>query len=265
MRKSSVSKQSKHSSCSAAVERRALRARRRANFLCQRATSGAPSAMRSRGRARLGCDLGVRHDARHEALLLRFGGVEDAAFEQDLERDVGAGEPHQRRHLRHTPSPGPRFLIGAPKRLDSPQMRRSHSAAISRPPPTQMPWICATSGWRHVGERARRRVHRVAVLDRLRLVGALVANSAMSLPGENAFSPAPRSMMQRSAVVGGRARRSRAPRSRHMPRVSALSFSGRLSTTVAIGAVALDLDRFAHRWRSPVEEARRGPCRSTGT
>ena len=36
--------------------------------------------------------------------------------------------------------------FGAPNRLPAPQMRRSHSAAISSPPPTQMPWICATRG-----------------------------------------------------------------------------------------------------------------------
>ena len=68
----------------------------------------------------------------------------------------------------------PRFLIGAPKRLDSPQMRRSHSAAISRPPPTQMPWICATSGWRQRGERrapsraSRRRTRSPAPCSRAR-------------------------------------------------------------------------------------------------
>ncbi len=38
--------------------------------------------------------------------------------------------------------------MGTPKRLDSPQMRMSARPAISRPPPTQMPWICATTGWR---------------------------------------------------------------------------------------------------------------------
>ena len=36
--------------------------------------------------------------------------------------------------------------MGTPKRLDSPQMRRSQQAAISSPPPTQMPWIIATVG-----------------------------------------------------------------------------------------------------------------------
>ena len=41
-----------------------------------------------------------------------------------------------------------------PNRLPAPQMRRSQSAAISRPPPTQMPWICATSGWRHAASAA---------------------------------------------------------------------------------------------------------------
>ena len=40
----------------------------------------------------------------------------------------------------------PRRLIGTPKRLERPQIRRSARAAISRPPPTQMPWIMATTG-----------------------------------------------------------------------------------------------------------------------
>jgi hypothetical protein len=29
-------------------------------------------------------------------------------------------------------------------------MRMSARPAISRPPPTQMPWICATTGWRQL-------------------------------------------------------------------------------------------------------------------
>jgi hypothetical protein len=42
----------------------------------------------------------------------------------------------------------PSLLIGTPKRDDSPQMRRSHCAAISSPPPMQAPWISAIVGWR---------------------------------------------------------------------------------------------------------------------
>ena len=34
-----------------------------------------------------------------------------------------------------------------PKRLPSPQMRRSHINATSRPPPTHAPWIIAIVGW----------------------------------------------------------------------------------------------------------------------
>ena len=56
--------------------------------------------MRSRRRPRLRGDLGIGNDARDEALVLRLGGAEDAAFEQDLERDVGAREAHERRHFR---------------------------------------------------------------------------------------------------------------------------------------------------------------------
>ena len=72
-----------------------------------------------------------------------------------------------------------------------------------------------------------------------------VANSPMSLPGENAFSPAPLSTMQRNESSAER-RPTVSPSSRHIGLVSALSFSGRFSTTVAIVAVALDLDQFGH-------------------
>src|SRR5688572_3628295 len=56
----------------------------------------------------------------------------------------------------------------------------------------------------------------------------------MSLPGENAFSPAPRRMMQRTPSSADSVSIA-SPRRPHIARVRALSFSGRLSTTVAIG------------------------------
>jgi hypothetical protein len=40
----------------------------------------------------------------------------------------------------------PSFMIGAPKRADSPAMRRSQAHAISSPPPTQGPRMAATVG-----------------------------------------------------------------------------------------------------------------------
>ena len=55
----------------------------------------------------------------------------------------------------------------------------------------------------------------------------------MSLPGENDFSPAPRMITQRSESSADN-RSIVSPSDAHMPRVSAFSFSGRLSTTVAI-------------------------------
>src|SRR6266542_6766822 len=129
----------------------------------------------------------------------------------------------------------PRFLIGAPKRLDSPQMRRSHSAAISSPPPTQMPWICATSGWRQLAS-----ARAVACMTRpysiaCALFERSLANSPMSLPGEKAFSPAPRTITQRSASSAESASIV-SPNSRHIAFVSAFSFSGRFRMTVAIDA-----------------------------
>jgi hypothetical protein len=60
-----------------------------------------------------------------------------------------------------------------------------------------------------------------------------VANSAMSLPGANALPPAPRSTTQRSASSADSSRIA-SPRRCHIGLVSALSLSGRLSTTVAM-------------------------------
>src|SRR6266542_672464 len=127
----------------------------------------------------------------------------------------------------------PRFLIGAPKRLDSPQMRRSHSAAISSPPPTQMPWIWATSGWRQSASACAVVCMTLPYSIACALFARIVANSPMSLPGENAFSPAPRMITQRRLSSADSAPIS-SPSARHIAFVSALSFSGRLRTTVAI-------------------------------
>src|SRR5207253_9731360 len=66
-----------------------------------------------------------------------------------------------------------------------------------------------------------------ALLDRSR------PNSPMSLPGENARSPAPRTTTQRTASSADSASIA-TPSSRHIARVSALSFSGRFSSTVAM-------------------------------
>src|ERR1700694_4032256 len=55
----------------------------------------------------------------------------------------------------------------------------------------------------------------------------------MSLPGENALSPAPRTITQRRASSFDSETRA-SPSERHIGLVSALSFSGRFSTTVAI-------------------------------
>ena len=64
-----------------------------------------------------------------------------------------------------------------------------------------------------------------------------MANSAMSLPGANAFVPAPRITMQRTDSLAESSVNA-SPSLRHIGRVRALSFSGRLSTTVAMGPAA---------------------------
>ena len=176
MRKSSVSKQSKHSSRFLRRDRRGIGQPPRELLVPARDQRRA-SAMRCAVARASAATCVVGHDARHEALLLRFGRVEDAAFEQDLQRDAG---PTSRTSgaISAYAITRPRFLIGAPKRLDAPQMRRSHSAAISSPPPTQMPWICATSGWRQSASARAVRMHDRAVFDApARLVRALASRT----------------------------------------------------------------------------------------
>src|SRR5438445_13772537 len=55
----------------------------------------------------------------------------------------------------------------------------------------------------------------------------------MSLPGEKAFSPAPRTITQRM-LSSADSSFTAAPRSRHIALVSALRFAGRLRITVAM-------------------------------
>ena len=86
----------------------------------------------------------------------------------------------------------------------------------------------------------------------------------MSLPGENAFSPAPRTMMQRSASSADSASIA-SPSARHIAFVSALSFSGRSRTTVAIGPSRVTRSvRSSASPRSAIEELTR-PRPVTGT
>src|SRR5260221_2083691 len=120
-----------------------------------------------------------------------------------------------------------------PKRLEAPQMRRSHCVITSSPPPTHTPWIMATIGCRHraiapiVASSAA--PYFFASLAFLRVV----SNSDMSAPAAKALAPAPRLTMQRrdwSASSSPIASPSRV----HEPRPSALSLSGLLSVTAAI-------------------------------
>src|SRR5260221_6499769 len=120
-----------------------------------------------------------------------------------------------------------------PKRLEAPQMRRSHCVIPSSPPPTATAWIMATIGCRHraiapmVASSAA--PYFFASFAFLRVV----SNSEMSAPAAKALSPAPRITMQRSDLSASSARIA-SPRRFHEPKPSALSFSGLLSVTVAI-------------------------------
>ena len=111
-------------------------------------------------------------DARDEPLLLRLGCAEDPALEQNLERDVRAGEAHERRHLR----------IGHDESeiLD----RRAEAARLAADPKIAQRGDLESAAHADAvnlrdqrmpagGERAGRRVHDAAVVDRLRLVAAL--------------------------------------------------------------------------------------------
>src|SRR5215831_2074454 len=127
----------------------------------------------------------------------------------------------------------PRFLTGTPKRLDSPQIRMSQTAAISSPPPTHAPWIIATTGCR---QRATASIVVCTTRPYSRAWATSarsVSNSAMSAPAANAFSPAPRRITQRSDSSASR-RAKISPSARHMPLSSAFSRSGLFSVTVAI-------------------------------
>src|SRR5262245_28279803 len=112
-------------------------------------------------------------------------------------------------------------------------MRMSQTVAISSPPPTQAPWIIASTGWRQwlsariVASTSRPYSRACAALARS------VSNSAMSAPAANAFPPAPRRITQRSVSSASNAVKI-SPSARHMPRSSALRRSGLFSVTVAI-------------------------------
>ena len=239
-----MSKQSKHSSSSAAVSGRGS-ASRRANFLCQRATSGAPSAMR--------CAVARASAATSASGTTRVTRPFSFASAASKMRPSSSSSSVTARPTSATSGAisayaitSPRFLIGAPNRLDAPQIRRSQSAAISSPPPTQMPWICATSGCRQAASARAVACITAPYAIACALFARSVANSPMSLPGENAFSPAPRTMMQRTRVVGRKRVDRRAQLAPH-----------RLGERVELRrpveddggdrAVADDVDRLAHR------------------
>jgi hypothetical protein len=125
------------------------------------------------------------------------------------------------------------LLIGTPKRLDSPQMRMSARPAISSPPPTQMPWICATTGMAAVADRLDGAAHVFAVGARLLDVGALGLELGDVVAGrEGARAGAAQHDAMHGVVPVDLGEDF--PRRFHIGRVSAFSFSGRFSTTRAI-------------------------------
>ena len=146
-------------------------------------------------------------------------------------------------------------MIGAPKRLDSPQIRRSHSAAISSPPPTQMPWICATSGCRQAASAARGGVHDAAVVDRLRLVAALGREFRDVVAGRERLLAGAAQDHAAQAVVGGQRVDGRAQRVPHRFRQRVELF-GAVQHDRRDRPVAVDCYQIAHRRILPDIEQR---------
>src|SRR5437773_3676279 len=120
-----------------------------------------------------------------------------------------------------------------PKRLEAPQMRRSHCVMTSSPPPTQTPWIIATIGWRHRASApivaSSTTPYFFAVFAFLRVV----SNSEMSAPAAKALSPAPRITTQRRRLSASSSRMT-SPSRFHEPSPSAFNLPGLLSVTVAM-------------------------------
>src|SRR6267378_3781991 len=123
-----------------------------------------------------------------------------------------------------------------PKRLEAPQIRRSHCVMTSRPPPTHTPWIMATIGCRHRAiapmVASSTAPYFFATFAFLRVVW----NSEMSAPAAKALSPAPRITMQRSDLSASSSRIA-SPSRFHEPSPSAFSLPGLLSVTVAMSSL----------------------------
>src|SRR5712691_4282792 len=120
-----------------------------------------------------------------------------------------------------------------PKRLEAPQMRRSHCVMTSSPPPTHTPWIMATIGCR---QRAIAPIVASSAAPYFFASFAflrVVSNSEMSAPAAKALSPAPRITMQRKRLSASSPRMT-SPRRFHEPSPSAFSLPGLLSVTVAM-------------------------------
>src|SRR5712692_1559094 len=120
-----------------------------------------------------------------------------------------------------------------PKRLDAPQMRRSHCEMTSSPPPTQTPWIIATIGCRHRAIAPIVASSTAPYFFALFAFLRVVSNSEMSAPAAKALSPAPRITTQRKPLSASSSRMT-SPSRFHEPSPSAFNLPGLLSVTVAM-------------------------------
>ena len=125
-----------------------------------------------RSSARFGSDLIVGHDARHEPFLLRFGGIEDPAFEQNLERNGGPDQSHQRRHLgvrHHQAEILDRRAEAARFAADAQIAQRGDLEPAADADAVDL----RDQRMPAIGQRIGGAMHHLAVLDRLLLVRAL--------------------------------------------------------------------------------------------
>src|SRR6266513_2282406 len=120
-----------------------------------------------------------------------------------------------------------------PKRLEAPQMRRSHCVMTSSPPPTQTPWIIATIGCRHRAIAPIVASSTAPYFFALFAFLRVVSNSEMSAPAAKALSPAPRITTQRKRLSASSSRMT-SPSRFQEPSPSAFSLPGLLSVTVAM-------------------------------
>ena len=209
-------------------------ASRCANFLCQRATSGAPSAMRSAVARASAATCVIGDDARDETFVLRLRASNTPPSSRISSATAATDQSHQRRHLRighHQPEVLDRRAEAARLAADAQVAQRSDLQTAADADAVDL---------RHERVAA---VRRVPARSR-----ASPCRTRTPAPCSNAPSRTPRCRCPAKTLArrhhGSRcsahrrwptARATASPSPCHIGLVSALSLSARLRTTVAIG------------------------------